>query len=1104
MSQKNHPNLNWAGKIAHFFIKNAQLSMLVVVTVFAWGLLSFFMTPKQYDPEITAPAYDIHLYAPSADSEEFYDRITRVFEDEILSVPGVEDVISQTREGGSAVVSVNFFVGEDEEDSTIKLRQKVDEVRNNVPVVVNRVERITIDNKDPDDIPVVTLVLTSKEKSLLELRELAVHYADILKNEPGVTNVQVHGGEKRELRVTLDPSKLAEYKIDPRIVVGKIGKNSYRAFVSDEFTETPDSKEIRMIEVDGLFESPQQAENIVITKADGRSILLKDIATIEYAAEIPKNYTRYRTVVSDDLNAVYLSLAKADGSNITSVSSGIKDRVDTLNLPEGVSFTVVRDDGEIAGKEVSGLTQSLFMAILIVIAVLFLFLGPRVAITTALAIPLTISAVFGVALLTGQTINRITLFALILSLGLLIDNAIVVVENSVRHIKMRNEEKKVAVARAVGEVGSGLLLATLTTLFAFFPMLFVTGMMGPYMGPIPFFVPVALVASLIIAYTLNPFLISRIVKSKTEIPEEKSGAKKSRQGRLSESFYANYRGLLYKIFENRNLRRGLITSTAFLILASVSLPLVQAVKFRMLPKDDKEKLFVYVDYKPGTTLEENLEITEKLEQKILENKDIESVQTFIATAPVVDFNGAFRGVGNRIEKNQATIKVNLSEERSGKSEEVAKALRPELKSIISNFEDANIIMVEDAPGPPVRSTAMVKVKGIERSNITEDNREKIKLIAQDFEKIFRDTDGIVDVDTNARDPIKTVSFQVDLKKAGEIGLLTKDIADNLDIALNGRVATLYRDSVDKERENIFVTFDKNLEQDIDALRNLTINYIPTAKTTLNEQLFKVQVDRQVRLGDVVEVKEVNRDNFIPSENRDIMYSITGEMEDRSVTYSAIEILQEIWNYKLPWTDNSERVGFSLYGAEFVDNDTGMRYTIEWDGEWELTLDVFRDLGLAMMVAIFLIYGILVAQFRSFKKALLILSTVPLGIIGVMSGYVLLNLFGGLYFNATSMIGVIALSGIVVNNAIIMVECLNQLQREGKEFKEALVETASIRLRPIALTAITTILGSLTLVTDPVWAGLGWSIALGMTASTVLMLVIFPAVYYASMKKEYIK
>ncbi len=1103
MNKKSHPNntveqLNWAGKIAHFFIKNSQLSILLIVTIFIWGIVSFILTPKQYDPKITAPSYQVFLEAPSAESAEFYDRITRVFEDGILDIPTVEDVMSTTTEGGSAVITVNYYVGEDEEESNIKLRQKVDELRNDVPGVVNKVERITIRAQDPDDVPIVTLALLSDQNSLVTMREYAVDYAEVLKKVPQVTNVQIHGGIQKELKITLDPDKLTQFKIDPRIVVGKVEQNSYRYFVSDEFIKEPGDDEARsVVEVNALFENEEEARNVVITKVAGKPVLLKDIATVEHTAVEQKRFIRYKDKDHGEQNVVYISLAKEDGSNIAVVSNAILQRAEELDLPEDVVMQTVRNDGEVANKEIQDLTISLFLAIGIVAIILFVFLGWRPALTAAMAIPLTISVVFGIALISGETINRITLFALILSLGLLVDNATVIVENAVRHISMRKVDRHLAVAKAVGEVGTGLLLATATTLLAFFPMAFVTGMMGPYMGPIPFFVPVALIGSLVIAYSLNPFLISRLVKAKVE--EKQSRAHASEPSR-SARFYESYKRFLTAIISRKVLRRSVMSGSILLVLLAVSLPAVQAVKFRMLPKDDKEKMYVYIDYPDDTALVDTLEKSERIEDKILEHEDVASVQTFVAASPITDFNGMFRGVSGRTGKNQATIKINLYENRANKSEEVALDLRPELQESIDMFKDAKLTIVEDAPGPPVRSTAMVTVKGQNRENITDENREKLKLIAQDFEGIFQNTEGVMDIDTTVAESVQTISFNVELEKAGNMGLTTSDIIHNLDIALNGRVATLYRETVDKERENVFVTFPKEYEQDIERLQDLTINYVPTTKTQIEGEVYKVRADKQVRLGDVVTLEYVDRDNVIHSENNDIAYSVQAEMGERSVTYAAIDILQEMWNYSLPWTENSKRVGFGLYGAEYEDLDTGFRYNVSWDGEWELTLDVFRDLGLAMLVGIFLIYAILVAQFRSYKLALLILGTVALGLIGVMPGYALLYQITGLYFNATSMIGVIALAGIVVNNAIIMVEYLNQLQKDGQNFQEALINAAATRLRPIVLTAMTTILGSLTLVSDPVWAGLGWSIVLGMTASTFLTLTVFPTFVYAMMKK----
>ncbi len=1082
-------NLGLFGKIAHYFIHNSKLSILLIISIVVWGVVSFVFTPKQYDPEITAPSFQVKLIAPSAESEEFYDRITKIFEDELLDINGVEDVISQTQEGGSADITVNFFVGENEEESNIKIRQRVDEVRNKVPDVVNKVERITISERDPDDIAVYTLALTSEEKDLLTLRELAIDYQEILKKTDQVTNVEIHGGDRRELRITLDEEKLAEYQLDPRIVLGKVRQHSYRIFVSDEFEENGQRK---VVEVNGLFENPEEAKGMVISKTNGVPVKLGDLGEVEYVAEEKDSYIRFKDQANTEKQVVYLSLAKEDGANITVVTDSIKEKIKTLEVPENVQIVEVRNDGEIAREEINELVFNLLLAVVIVAVILLFFLGWRPALVAALAIPLSISSVFGVALITGQTINRITLFALILSLGLLIDNATVIVENAVRHLNQRKSSRKLAVAKAVDEVGVGLFLATLTTVVAFLPMMFVTGMMGPYMGPIPFFVPVALIASLAIAYTLNPYLSSVFLKPKNDNQEKTEDSK----------FFKKYRELLNTIFTNKSLRRLVLVGAVIVTLIVLTLPTFQAVKFRMLPKDNKEKFYVYLDYSDKTTLGNNLENTKEIEDIILTQNEVDNLQSFVAGGPIADFNGMFRGVEGRVADNQATIKVNLTDSsaRSQSSEEIAENLRKVLLRETSEYEDLRLTVVEDAPGPPVRSTAMVKIKGIDRENINQEEREKIKQITKDFEDIFEQTEGIVDVDSDLREPVETVSLQVKLEEASNRGLMTKDIIDNLDIALEGRPVTLYRDTVDKERERIFLTMEEELEKDLERLRNMQINYVPTIKEQLDGETVKVKADRQIALKEVVEIERVTRDNVLFSQNKDLTYSVKGEMEGRSVTYAAVDVLIKMYEYKLPWTDNSELIKINMFEAEYEDKDTGFRYVVKWDGEWELTLEVFRDLGLAMLVAVFLIYAILVAQFKSFKVPLLILGTVPLALIGVLPGYAILGLINGMYFNATSMIGVIALAGIVVNNAIIMVEYIKQLETQGNNLKSSVIEAAATRLRPITLTALTTIFGSLTLVTDPVWAGLGWSIVLGMTASTILTLTVFPVSYYTFMQK----
>jgi len=1121
MSKKNNNQkpLGWAGKIAKYFIENSKLSLLLIMAIMAWGTISFVATPKQYNPKITAPTFQINMYAPSADSEEFYDRITKEVEHSMMSLEGVENVLSFTQEGGYGIVTVQFFVGEDEEESNIKVRQRMDEVRGTLPSVVNEVDRISITELDPDDVPVLTFALTGEDATADELYAEARSYREILRLADGVSKVENHGGLAKELRIELDPVKMEETGINPKSVMAKIGQTSSRFFVSDEAEGVGGDR--NMIEVNGLFEDPQTTANLIVSRIDGQPVRIKDIGEVIYGPQVAKSYSMYRTSEDhlDSRDTVFISVAKNENANVTTVTDSVIEIADEkIELPDGYKLEVVRNDGEVARKAINGLTWNLITAIAIVAVVLLLFLGWRAAIIASVAIPLTIGSVFGIALMTGQTINRITLFALILSLGLLVDNATVIVENAVRHIKLGRETKNNAIARAVGEVGTGLFLATLTTLFAFFPMFFVTGMMGPYMQPIPFFVPVALIASLLIAYTLNPFLSSIFLAENKKAEKELKGLERIREdvveiedfghekdGRNDkvQEFFDGYKNLLQNLFNNNGLRKIVLSLTVLATFVALLLPVFQIVQFRMLPKDDKNQFYIYIDYGTETQLSENLERTGELEEYLVKQDEIESVQTFISTPPIVDFNGLFKGSSSRVGDHQVTLKVNLTEpqDRKETSEEIAIDVRADLEDLVKKYEGTDFTIVEDAPGPPVRSTFMLKIKALDRENITEENREKVKQIADDFKQKFEDVDGVVDIQDSVYEPVKTISFKVNTEEASKRNLRTQDIIDFLYVALEGKPVTLYRDSVDKPREEVFVTFAGDLEKDIEALKEIKINWTPVVQAEVNGEIVKPQADRQVALSEVAEIVEVERDNTISSDNQAMTYYIGAEMEGRSVVYAAIDTIFEIVDYELPFTENSKLVNWNLYGAEFKDEDTGMRYMLEWDGEWELTLDVFRDLGIAMLFAILLIYGILVAQFKSFKVPALILGTVPLALIGVLPGYAVLGAINGNYFNATSMIGVIALAGIVVNNAIIMVEYIKQLQDEGKDLKTALSEGAATRLRPIVLTALTTILGSLTLVTDLVWAGLGWSIVFGMTASTLLTLIIFPALYYQFMRER---
>lgn len=1088
--QNKKIKLGFAGKIAKLFVMNSRLSILLIISLFAWGIFSFMITPKQYNPEIVAPAFNVIVAFHGASSNEIYELVTKPLEDKIKDIKGVDEVMSRTYDGGQSVVTVKFFVGENMEDSKIKLVQKIGANMDLSPIGA---EDPIIKDIDPDDVPAFVLGISSEKYSNIALRKIALDVRDEIKQIKDATNVEIHGGDRSELKIDLNPYELNAKNISV-FEIYKALKESNLKMISGEL-KTPEEikpKDNIVVEVDASVRSVDDLKNIVLRTEGDHVIFLKDVANISEEAEELKKYVSFRKKNSlVEKNTVFISVAKKKGANISEVTNGILDKLEKLKknqIPNGVDVDIVRDEGKTASEEVFALVINLLQAIFIVSFILFIFLGRRAAFIVAIAIPLVLASVFGVGYLAGQTINRITLFALILSLGLLVDNATVVVENAVRHIgkKQKNNDEdqsavdnRQAVIMAVDEVGSGLLMSTITTLFAFFPMAFVTGMMGPYMGPIPFFVPVALVFSLFIAFSINPFLSSIFLnsfskKNKTRKDKKEKFLKTKKVISIWKWKLMNsYKKLLSRLFLNVALRKKMLFATLIVFLLVMILPLAGAVKFRMLPKADREQFYVYLDFPEGTSVYENKQVTEKLEDFLLQEKNILSLQSFVGIAPITDFNGLFKGSSARAASNFTSIKVNLShhDNREIKSEKLVQELRPRIYDFLKDEKEVKIKLIEDPPGPPVMSTMLVKVKGRDI--------KKLKEISLDLENMFNDTREVVDTDTTRSEVQEKIILRVNYDKASRSGVSAEQIIETMRIAFSGMNISVIHNNENKEQQYIFMQFDKKYRQSVD---DLSLVYLSSEK------------GEKIPLLELVEKKTVEAEDIIYSDNREKTIYINGEMGSRGVTYAALDMYLKLFKYKLPSGDGEVKK-ISFFGLEYIDQTSQEEYVLEWGGEWKLTVEVFRDLGVAMIIAIFLIYLVLVAQFHSFRTPILIMATIPLAMIGVLPGFAILGIVNGIYFNATSMIGVIALAGIVVNNAIILVEYLNAFRGTGMNAEEALIETGMTRMRPIVLTSLTTILGSLTIVADPVWAGLAWSIIFGISISTALTLVIFPVLYY---------
>ncbi|MBF0253640.1 MAG: efflux RND transporter permease subunit [Candidatus Omnitrophica bacterium] len=1059
--------MNIFGRITLKFVRNKRLSTILLFALTAWGILSFSITPKQYNPDIVAPAFSIRVDAPGSTVREVYELVTKPLENVLKEIPGVEDVYSRSVHGGASFVQVRFFVGEDLEKSMIRLRQKIDSNLDLKPVGARDPD---IKAVDPEDLPIMTVALLSDSLTSVELRRAAFRLKDDLKMVDGISIIDVVGGQKREFPVVLDPAKLLETKADIREVSDALDRTS----VLRELGPVKGVDTYHPVELSSTVNSVEEIRNLVIAANISYSLKVAGLGETSESVAEQEAFTDFVSGGRRLENAVFLSIAKKKGENIAGVSGRLEATIEELSARAayltGVRPQILRNEGRVAAEEIHGLTMSLAQAVAIVFAVLFLFLNARAALIVAMSVPLTLLAVFGLGYLGGYTINRITLFALILSLGLLVDSATVVVENIVRNKKLRpRDDSAVVIAEAVAEVGSPLFLSTLTTVLAFIPMAFVTGMMGPYMGPIPFFVPAALGVALVLAYTLNPFLAS-VLCSKDAAGTEPWVMRVfarvlGRAGRV-------YEGLMNRIIRSSGFRRTFLLIGAALVIVAVAFPAVGFVRFRMLPKADREQIYVYMDLSRGTSSEKTRAVAADAAVRLEKDPEVTSVQVFTGMPPILDFNGMFRDASSRAGTHQATLRLNLThpDGRDAKSEDLAIRYRTVVRDALAAVPGAAFGIIEDPPGPPVQATFLVKVKG------TDDGR--IRRIARELEGELAGIRGLVDLDTTMLEPLTQFIIEVDREKAAVAKVSTAHIARALEVFYRGGRIGVYHDERNLEQEYIVLKFPRTLRQKIEGLRRFYLtnelgNSVPVLK--------------------FLTVREIPAEPVILGDNRREAVYISGEMERRSAAYASMDALMLLAGYR-PKVDGAEArlERLTLFGATYQ-FENGERVRVELGGEWKLTLEVFRDLGLAMAVAVLLIYFVMVVQFNSYLVPLLILGTIPLSLVGVMPGFALLFLLDRVYFSATSMIGVIALSGIVVNNAIILMEYIQQLSAEKKApYHEVIVEACKIRVRPIVLTSLTTVLGTLMIASDPVWAGLAWSVVFGLSLSALLTLVFFPA------------
>jgi multidrug efflux pump subunit AcrB len=1052
-----------AGRIANSFIKS-KLTPLIVISSLIIGLFAVVVTPREEEPQIIVPMIDVFVFYPGASSKEVEERVTRPMGKLLWEIKGVEYIYTMSRPGMSIAI-VRFYVGEDMEDSIVKLYNKL---MSNYDKIPPGVSEPLVKPKSIDDVPILTFTLWSDRYSGYELRRVAFEVADELKKDKDVSELHVIGGQRRQVRIDLEPSRLRAYNVSPLRIADTLQKANF-TLPSGTF---PSNNREFIVDTGRFLKNPEEVGNVVVSVFNGRPVYLRDVAEITDAPEEPSDYVFIGFGPASNekqgglLEAVTISIAKKKGTNATQIAERMLDKIESLRgniIPSGVEIETTRNYGDTAKEKSDELLKHMLIAAISVTLLIAIALGWRESIVVAVAVPVTLALTIFVSYMYGYTLNRVTLFALIFSIGILVDDAIVVVENIHRHFRMGRVAPETAVL-AVDEVGNPTVLATFTVIAALLPMAFVSGLMGPYMRPIPVGASAAMLISLFIAFIISPWLsyiVLRGAKSHGESEKEESKI----IGVLNRAYERNLRGLLDS-GKKRIKAYGLVV---LLLLIAIMLLGLKVVTVKMLPFDNKSELQVIVDMPEGVTLEETASLSTEIGEYLKTVPEVTNYQLYIGTAAPFNFNGLVRHYFLRRGSNVADIQVNFvpKGERRAQSHDIAKRIRPDIKKIGDRY-NARIKVVEIPPGPPVLSTLVAEIYG-------PDFKRQIE-IAKQVMDIFEGTDGVVDVDWYVEDDQNKIVLDVDKEKASYSGISTDSVSKTLRMVLGGETVGLVHVEKDKEPVELYLRAPLPERAGIESLKEVTLMSPDGASVNLSE---------------LVKIKDVKEDKTIYGKNLKRVVYVIGDVAGReeSPVYAILKMKERIKELKLP-------EGYELKQYFRDQPKLEDRYSLKWDGEWQITYEVFRDLGIAFAGVMVLIYVMVVGWFRSFMIPFVIMAPIPLSLIGILPGHALL----GAFFTATSMIGFIAGAGIVVRNSIILVDFIELKLSEGRPLKEAVIDAGVIRFRPMLLTASAVVVGSSVILFDPIFQGMAISLMAGEVAATLLSRTMVPVLYYEYKKR----
>jgi multidrug efflux pump subunit AcrB len=1054
-----------AGRIAKSFL-TTEITPLLALTGLLLGLFAIIVTPREEEPQINVTFANVFIPYPGASAKEVESLVTTPAEQIVSEIQGVDHVYSASTPG-LAVLTVRFKVGEPRTEAIVRLYNAFYSNQDWIPPNVG-VGMPLIKPKGIDDVPIVAGTLWSEEPERItaaDLLRIAHTMEAELQRVPGTRKITTLGGPDRVVRVTFDAQRLAGYGLsldDLRHALA--GANASR----DAGSIVNADHEI-LVQAGTFLMTPEEVSDLVVGVKDGAPVFLSDVAQVSEGPDQPKRYVTFgqgpagRQPTGARYPAVTLAVSKKPGENAVEVAAAVIKRFEQLRgvyFPDGVHATVTRNYGETAQDKAQTLIKKLIFATISVVVLVLFALGRREAIVVGAAVVVTLAVTLFASWAWGFTLNRVSLFALIFSIGILVDDAIVVVENIHRHRLMGGKSLTKAIPAAVDEVGGPTILATFTVIAALLPMAFVSGLMGPYMRPIPINASSGMLISLAVAFMFTPWLYRRLFLKTEHVGVEHGTAGPD----FLHRFFDRVMTPFLRRDEGRRNRRRLLYALLALIMASLALVGVGAVIMKMLPFDNKSEFQVLVDMPEGTPIEDTHRVLQAMADRIRAIPEVTNYQIYAGTSAPINFNGLVRQYYLRSEPWQGDIQVNLLEKhlRERKSHEIALAARASLAEIGKRLGAKAVKIVEVPPGPPVLAPLVAEVYGLDYTRQME--------VAKSVRRAFESASDVVDVDDTLEAPQEKLTVAVDRARAARLGVSQQSVAAAVATALHGEDMSYLHDAQTRVPIPVRVELSPGDKADLATIRSLRVRSASGALVPLSE---------------IADIRTGTREQTIYHKDLLPVVYVTGDVAGRtdSPLYGMAAIAGKLGDA----TVNDRPI--RQYLTRQPENP--YEWSLKWDGEWQVTYETFRDMGIAYGAGLILIYLLVVAQFRSYGVPLIIMAPIPLTIIGILPGHALL----GEQFTAPSMIGMIALAGIIVRNSILLVDFIRNEVRSGKPLQEATISAAAVRAKPIALTALAAMLGGFFILDDPIFGGLAVSLIFGLFVSTVLTLLVIPVVYY---------